>query len=76
MAAEEPSQQFIYWAYHWYDEDERTLKTIGHFSEVARAEAAISAVKSQPGFRDHPDGFGIDKCRVDLVCWQEGFGID
>ena len=76
MAVEEQSQLYIYWAYHCYDDDERTLKTIGHFSDEAKAAAAIEAVRLQPGFRDHPDGFGIDKCRVNVVCWQEGFGID
>jgi homoserine kinase type II len=71
--ADEQSSRVIYWAYHWYDEDERTLKTIGHFSSEEKARAAIDAVRTQPGFRDHPEGFGIDRCGMDVVCWSEGF---
>jgi homoserine kinase type II len=73
MAAAGQADQLIYWAYHWYDEDERTLKTIGYFSNEEKAKAAIDSVKSQPGFRDHPDGFEINRCRLDQVCWSEGF---
>jgi hypothetical protein len=75
MGIKEPSQALIYWAYHLYDDDERTLKTIGYFSDVTKAKAAIETVRSKPGFRDHPDGFAIDIARIDAVCWQEGFGI-
>jgi homoserine kinase type II len=70
---EEPSSREIYWAYHWYDEDERTLKTIGYFSDEDKAKAAIKLVKSQPGFREYPEGFEIDRCRLDHVWWSEGF---
>jgi homoserine kinase type II len=63
----------IYWAYHWYDEDERNIKTIGYFSDEAKAKAAIDAVRSQPGFRDYPNGFEIDTCMLDRVGWSEGF---
>ena len=72
IGAEAPAG-VIFWAYHWYDDDERTLKSIGHFSDEEKARAAIDAVKAQPGFRDHPEGFGIDRCRLDEVCWSEGF---
>jgi homoserine kinase type II len=73
VVADDQSLQLIYWAYHWYNEDERTLKTIGYFSDEEKAKAAIEAVKSQPGFRDHPEGFEIDRCRLDQVFWSEGF---
>ena len=74
--ADEEALQRIYWAYHWYGDDERTLKTIGHFSDEAKAKDAIDALRSKPGFRDHPNGFDIDAVRLDTVCWQDGFGID
>ena len=73
MVDPEGSQSFIYWAYHWYDDDERRLKSIEHFSDEEKAKAAIQAAKMQPGFRDYPDGFGIDRCRLDEICWSEGF---
>ena len=48
MAEQAPIRE-IYWAYHWYDEDERTLKTIGHFSSEAKAKAAVEvASMKQP----------------------------
>jgi hypothetical protein len=63
----------VYWAYHWRDEDERTLKTIGHFSTRQRAMEAIEAVRSAAGFTDYPDGFGIDEIALDVVSWTDGF---
>jgi homoserine kinase type II len=63
----------IFWAYHWQDEDERTLKTIGYFSDEAKARTAIESVKSQPGFRDCPDGFEISPQLIDVIGWSEGF---
>ena len=73
MTDEQPPLAEVYWAFHWYDEDERTLKTIGHFSTEAKAKAAVESVSSQPGFRDHPEGFEIHAQLVDVVCWPEGF---
>jgi hypothetical protein len=67
------AQQEIYWAYHWYGEDERTLKTIGYFSDEAKAKTAVESVKCQPGFADYPDGFEIERQRLDVVSWSEGF---
>jgi homoserine kinase type II len=64
----------VHWVFHWRDEDERTLKTIGHFSTRQRALEAIETVRSAPGFVDYPDGFGIDEVALDVVCWPDGFG--
>jgi hypothetical protein len=76
MGSETAPERRIYWAYHCYDDDERNLKTIGFFSEEIRAKSAIDALKSKPGFRDHPNGFSVDSCKVDAAEWQDGFGID
>jgi hypothetical protein len=52
-----------------------TDKRIGIYSSHAKAEAALSQVKDQPGFRDFPEGFSISEWFVDpeRVGWPEGF---
>ena len=65
---------YIYWAYHWYDFDERNIKTIGHFTTQQKAEMAIETVKDKPGFIMHPDGFSVDRIVVDSTFWTGGFG--
>lgn len=54
-----------------YHED---VKMIGVFADTAAAEAAKTALLSQPGFRDYPDGFHIDEYELNQIHWQEGFG--
>jgi len=54
------------------DEDE-DIKLIGVYSTEARALAAISRLSTQPGFRDHLDGFHIGPLTLDKDQWTEGF---
>lgn len=46
---------------------------IGVYSSHTAAEAAIERVRSQPGFREWPDGFNIYSYVIDEDNWKEGF---
>ena len=54
------------------DEDE-DIKLIGVYSTEAHAQAAISRLSTQAGFRDHLDGFHISPLTLDKDQWTEGF---
>lgn len=49
------------------------IKLVGIYSTRMRAEDAIRRLTPQPGFRDTPDAFHIDRYRVDEDYWREGF---
>lgn len=49
------------------------VKLIGVYASLAAAQMAITRLKRQPGFRDTPDGFHIDKYPLDKDHWEEGF---
>jgi hypothetical protein len=49
------------------------VKLIGVYSTQADAEAAISRLRNQNGFRDWPEGFTIDPYRVGVDHWIDGF---
>ena len=68
-------QPEIYLLWHTYaaDSGDEDHKLIGVYSSEARAQEALEQVRSQPGFRDHPDGFGIYESRLDSTGWQGGF---
>jgi hypothetical protein len=50
------------------------VKFIGVYSSEDAAREAVARLGRQPGFCDHPDGFHIDRYRVDADHWVEGFG--
>ena len=49
------------------DNDVEDFKLIGVFSTEAEAQAAIEQLKSQPGFKDYPNGFHIDAYPLDQI---------
>ena len=49
---------------------------IGVSSSFEAAEAAVKRLRSQPGFRDHPQDFHIDHYPLDRDHWAEGFITD
>ena len=57
--------------YEWCDRDE--IKLIGVYATQAEAELAIQRLQDQPGFRDWPDGFSIDRYQLGCDHWIEGF---
>ena len=64
---------------HTHPDGDEDVKTIGIYSSRTAAEAAVVRLKSQPGFRDHPnvvkdgDGFYIDRYPLDKDYWVEGY---
>jgi homoserine kinase type II len=55
-----------------FDEDEK-MKSIGIYSSKGNAEAAAERLKTQPGFKDWPDGFRVFRRTLDKTSWEEGF---
>ena len=53
--------------------DDEDAKLIGVYSSESAAQKAIKRLRRQPGFRDFPDGFCIDRYRIDEDSWAEGF---
>lgn len=51
------------------------LKIIGVYSSSELAHSAVDGLRSQSGFRDHPDGFFVSECLLDRTEWREGFGL-
>jgi len=50
------------------------VKLIGVFPSHATALAAVETLSQQPGFREYPNGFHIDRYHLGSTQWQEGFG--
>jgi homoserine kinase type II len=49
------------------------VKFIGVYSSELDARRAISRLRDAPGFRDHPDGFAVDRYELNKDHWAEGF---
>jgi hypothetical protein len=49
------------------------IKLIGIYSTRRRAQAAVTRLRRQPGFRKRPDDFCIESYALDLDHWAEGF---
>lgn len=58
---------------HTIDEDTKDIKMIGVYSTEALAQAALTRVSVQPGFRDAVEGFSIDAYPIDKDHWTEGY---
>lgn len=61
-----------------YKDDDRNndaedFKLIGVFATEQQAEAAIEQLKTQPGFKDYPNGFHIDAYPLGQINWSQGF---
>lgn len=58
---------------HVYSTDEEDTKIIGIFSTKQEALKAIDQLKNISGFNKYPQGFNIDKYKLDQIFWQEGY---
>lgn len=65
----------VYLMHHIRSDDEYgdSAKLIGVYRSENIARSAISRLKGQPGFRDHPNGFQIEAYELDKDHWVEGF---
>ena len=58
------------------DNDIEDFKLIGVFATEQQAQAAINQLKSQPGFKEYPNGFHIDAYPLNQINWSSGFGCN
>ncbi len=58
---------------HTFGDADEDVKLIGVYSTNDRANEAIQRLKKLPGFQDLPDGFSIDRYRIDVDHWTEGY---
>jgi homoserine kinase type II len=56
---------FVVHHVHEFDDDREDVKLIGIYSSRENAEAAVARLRSQPGFRDLPQGFSVEAYEVD-----------
>ncbi len=57
---------------HVYSEDNENTKTIGIYTTEEEALPVIEELKSFSGFIKYPQGFNIDKYKIDQTFWKEG----
>lgn len=48
-------------------------KLIGVYRSKETGRSAIARLITQPGFHEHPEGFSLDRYRLDRDHWAEGF---
>ena len=63
----------VYLLHHVRGEQEEEVKLIGVYRSRANAAAAVSRLKTKPGFCDHVEGFQIEAYALDVDHWTEGF---
>src|SRR5690606_36339756 len=49
------------------------VKLIGVYASEEDASDAVTALRTQPGFQDHDDGFSIDAHKLGRIQWADGF---
>ncbi|MFH1660002.1 MAG: hypothetical protein ABIG35_11890 [Pseudomonadota bacterium] len=58
---------------HAFADGSEDVKLIGAFASLHEGEAAQALVATQPGFKENPEGFSLEECRLGIIYWQEGF---
>jgi hypothetical protein len=58
---------------HEFKAGHEDVKLIGVFETAEGADAARVRVSNQPGFKDYPEGFFIDKHMLGMLGWVEGY---
>ena len=66
----------VYVLQHVRSDDEYgdDAKLIGVYRSAEAAALAMTRLRDQPGFRDHPSGFCAEPYELDKDHWVEGFG--
>ena len=64
----------VYIVTHSYElEGADEIKIIGAYASHSDARLAVRRKRRYPGFRDHPNGFHIDRFEIGRDQWSEGF---
>jgi len=66
---------FVVQHFHKFEDNDQDVKFIGVYTTSHLAERAVKRLRTQPGFRDTPDGFRIDRYRLDHDHWVEGYEV-
>ena len=61
------------WFIREYADREDTQLHIGIYRTEAEALAVVETLKEKPGFRDYPKGFEVNRTKLGMTGWQEGF---
>jgi hypothetical protein len=64
---------YILWHVHGMPDGDEDAKLIGVYSSNEDADAARLRLLQQPGFRDIPEGFQVDRYLVGDDHWTEGY---
>lgn len=63
---------FILWHHHRI-EDDTDSKLIGVYSSEVDARRAQQRLAEKPGFKDAPEGFEVEECKLGQDGWTEGY---
>ena len=64
---------FVVQHVHELEDESEDVKLIGVYSSEDAATSAVERLRQRPGFCDTPDGFQIDRYRIDEDRWVSGF---
>ncbi len=58
---------------HEFSDGHEDTKLIGVYTSEEKANGVVERLRASEGFRDHQDGFSVDRYSVDKDNWTEGF---
>ncbi len=64
---------FVLQHIHKFEDNDEDVKMIGVYSTQETTEQAVERMVLQPGFKDAPEGFCIDRYPLDQDQWPEGY---
>ena len=64
---------WLLWFVQEREDGNDTELLIGAYRSEEAAKAAIARLVDQPGFRDYPEGFLVDRYTLDEDSWTGGF---
>lgn len=66
--------QYVYYLLHeWYDGEFEYWTELGCYSNIKNAEQAERYYRNDLDFKEHPEGFRIEKYLINEMEWPEGF---